>query len=225
MIIKDTIFEGNTVNPNDYKAGGGGLAVEFTRCKFLSSLSCSNDNQIKNTVYTIQDSTFTKNSAHQLNPKRLSYDLTGNQTFAGLGRGGGIYFSMRGNATGNRLVIENCTFADNTASTNGGGMYLALNDNSNTNNITVSNSNFIHNKCDHYGGGGLVIYSGPYIGNSISYTIVVEHSKFTSNVAKMGGGLCDCLERNHTAVSPHAYHYEVYQMQLAKQYCRTWLCN
>lgn len=198
VTIKESNFESNLVNPHNMTyAGGGGLVIEFTGCELLHLTDCSAISEIVGARYTIEDSKFVRNSAHQKDSKRISHNLKLKKSYAGLGRGGGLFISMRGQAHGNSFVIRNCDILGNTAGTFGGGMYLSIGQgNSYNNSVDISGCNFVNNTCTNYGGGGLFLSLFTYTAlNLVNNKVLMNHVNFSSNTARIGGGLSVLVQR------------------------------
>lgn len=136
---------------------GGGLHFELTYCGALYPFDCASqetDKYNNNSSYTIRNCTFVRNNStmgggfHQTfnkNPRGKHFDS--------IGRGGGISFLIKGNATGNRFVVENCRFHGNTADW-GAGYALYFQDKSNKNFVLVTDSLFDGNIAK-FGGGAV----------------------------------------------------------------------
>ncbi len=145
----------------------------------------------KYSKYIIENSNFTSNHARELDPQATSYFDRNSDASQSLGRGGGMYLTLRGQTNNNTFVILNCKFLNNTASTWGGGMYLILRDNATSNSIEIKDCEFKNNKCTTNGGGGLILSLINYHETKmISQTLIeVTDSKFIANTAKIGGGI------------------------------------
>ena len=109
---------------------------------------------------------------------------TGTFTFANLtflngnastGQGGAISSYM-----GTALIVDNCTFINNTAGPNGGAI------SSNYNPLTVTNSNFINNKAGSGAGWGGAILA---MGGGYSVPITIVGNNFENNIGGSGGAL------------------------------------
>ncbi len=109
---------------------------------------------------------------------------TGTFTFANLtflngnastGQGGAIS-SYQGTA----LIVDNCTFINNTAGPNGGAI------SSNYNPLTVTNCNFINNRAGSGAGWGGAILA---MGGGFSVPITITGNNFVNNSGGSGGAL------------------------------------
>ena len=136
---------------------GGGLHIEFTYCGALYPFECSDvetDKYNHGNNYTIRNCNFTDNNGTTAHRFKQTFNVNPcEKDFNSIGRGGGISFIIKGNATGNRFFIDDCTFLRNTADW-GGGYALYFQDNASNNSLRVSNSRFLRNTA-RYGGGAI----------------------------------------------------------------------
>lgn len=181
VVIQNSTFENNKLSNDTEYPGGGGVKIEFTYC--TNNETCRI--QVANTTYLIQDSVFTGNYVFEIEQIDSYFN---NGSYKGFGRGGGVFFVMRGRTRGNNITITNCKFVDNYASSWGGGAYLSLRDNPSNNIILISNSDFINNECESAGGGGIqvsLLTEGVLASNAITF----KDCNFIANHAKHGGGV------------------------------------
>ncbi len=187
--ILGSTFKNNTVSDRSRHSGGGGLKIEFTPCQFEDC------NYVTNSSYTIHDSSFINNSAFENHPNLSSYAYG---SFQGQGRGGGLYFTLRGDTNGNKLDMKNCMFVGNQATTWGGGVYLSFRDNSSSNDIRVESCTIDSNTCLHVGGGGVNLNFLTYKGTSKLNKVVFRDCSFVSNKGgTRGGGLAISSSREN----------------------------
>ncbi len=180
--ITNSIFEGNAVSVDSEYPGGGGLYIEFTFTLLDSNTMCCN-----NTQYSIINTIFRNNSVFERNSSLTKYFYYQRRSYQGLGRGGGLCIIWSGHSSHNDMIINNCTFRNNNATTWGGGAYISLRNNAN-NNITLINSNFMNNNCTEGGGGGLKVSLLSYKGSSSHNNLHFIDCTFIENTAKSGGG-------------------------------------
>ena len=181
--------------------GGGGVYVEFSYC-LPGNKSCFNatDEDIAltdhnaNSTYTFENCSFSRNNASNRNPTTggTTYILPHHQNHEAFGRGGGLSFFFKANATGNRVEIRNCSFLENRALW-GAGVFVEFQDTATGNSFLLSDSKFKGNELlagVNTAGGGVRI--GHYIfGSGVvkqGNSIVVENCLFTSNTGVSGGG-------------------------------------
>ena len=155
VVVSHSIFEQNNVSHLDSSLpGGGGLYVEFTYCTPGARDNCfhsTSDNQ--NSTYLVQNCTFVGNNASTLHPDATSYIRAKGSDFQGLGRGGGLCIIFKGNITGTKFNVSDCTFHGNSAIW-GGGLFIQFQDFPKDNSVTVTDSDFIENDGYVNGGGG-----------------------------------------------------------------------
>lgn len=115
------------------------------------------------------------------------------------GRGGGLSYFVRGNASEIDFVIESCTFHNNSA-TLGGGLLIELLDNAYGNHIAVRNTHFCSNFCpfttfSRSAGGGIrfshYVYGldGPLPITASRNELTIDNCIFFDNIALYGGGI------------------------------------
>ena len=198
--------------------GGGGVYVEFTQCP-PGRYECPNhSNQHKNSTYTFQRCTFSKNKASNLDPEKTSItDSTGSH-FQGLGRGGGLCIIFRGDAVNNSFQILESNFSENRAIW-GGGLYVSFQNSSEQNRVTVRNTSFEQNSACDYGGGGASVGHLFFKGETPHKENIIEFYSctFLKNKAKYGGGTFVYSSQSNTS-------YEELKNMIKFQGC-TWLEN
>lgn len=136
---------------------GGGLHLELTYCGALYPFDCGNletDKYNSRSIYTIRNCSFIRNNATVGAGIRQTFDTNPRgKTFNSIGRGGGMSFFIKGNATGNKFLIEYCNFSENAADW-GAGYALYFQDNSKRNLLLVRETLF-HRNTAKYGGGAV----------------------------------------------------------------------
>ena len=112
--ILNSNFSNNKVENGSSYAGGGGLVIEFTLYKLQSTEdhNCTR-NVMEDANYIIKNCIFDENQAY----KNSTYVYHSKKSFKELGRGGGLYISMRGHTEMNAFNITHCKFINNSAST------------------------------------------------------------------------------------------------------------
>ena len=101
------------------------------------------------------------------------------------GEGGGIYISPKGISSNNSIVVENCTFRNNTA-VYGGAIGVIFQDLSSETTLHIKNCNFHNNYAWERGGGAQQLGYGN-TAKVANNQIVVEDSEFIGNSAGWGG--------------------------------------
>jgi hypothetical protein len=136
---------------------GGGLHIEFTYCGALYPFECSDvetGHYNHGNSYTIRNCHFTRNNGMTDYKYNQTFDANPcEKDFNSVGRGGGISLIIKGNATGNQFLLDNCTFLQNTADW-GGGYAVYFQDNASNNTLNVTKSFFRQNTA-RYGGGAV----------------------------------------------------------------------
>ncbi|CAB4011408.1 Hypothetical predicted protein [Paramuricea clavata] len=136
---------------------GGGLHIEFTYCGAVYPFECNDietDKYNHGSRYTIRNCKFIDNTGTTGHVFKQTFNLNPcEKDFNSIGRGGGISYIIKGNATGNQFLVDNCTFLRNTADW-GGGYAVYFQDNATNNSLRVINSRFLQNLA-RYGGGAV----------------------------------------------------------------------
>ena len=200
-IIKNSHFTNNGNSPHH----GGGVHIEFPYCFPTSEYTCvSNysDYYKMNAVYNIIDCTFENNYALTPNARITTYIKPYNESHISFGRGGGLSFVLKGAAKNNKIVLDNCTFSNNSALF-GGGLYIDLLDETQHNIVTVNNSSFHMNQAIHVGGGAKVNFLSF---SNLSYqfnNVCFSHCNFNNNSAiEIAGGLSLLATKEQRFVFP-----------------------
>lgn len=145
-----------TYNHHRVRAGGG-LHIEFTYCAALYPFECTDlesEQYNHGSNYTIRNCYFINNNGTTANRFKQTFNVNPcAKNFNSIGRGGGISFIIKGNATGNQFLVDNCLFWQNTADW-GGGYVVYFQDNASNNSIRVTDSQFLQNVA-RYGGGAI----------------------------------------------------------------------
>lgn len=197
--ILHSLFENNTVR-NSTLPGGSGVYIEFTLCPpGIQNCSVSAKTTKNNSYYRLINVTLFKNYAKPIHgDENATFHYQDPEIVSnGLGRGGGLSITFKGDAKNNTIKVTNCKFSSNTASDWGGGLYSIFQDSPQNNTLYVSNTEFIQNYCDGKSGGGMdigfMLYSQtPPRGNNV----VFENCSFFGNEAISGGGAA--LYSSHT---------------------------
>ena len=207
--IQNCNFSHNAVEVDGTIPGGGGVYIEFSYC-----LPTSRDDNDHNDVcdsstnvppsnsngaeYTIEFTTFYKNSATVTHATDLTFILPHRSDHVAFGRGGGLSVYFKGNSTSNTIVVSNSMFTNNAALW-GAGLFVEHQDNSQNNTFEIRSSVIDSNICYNSeseskgtGGGGArigyIFFNDSYglvKGNDISFNNV----SFLNNKAYFGGGL------------------------------------
>ena len=145
-----------TYNHSRVRAGGG-LHIEFTYCAALYPFGCNDlekERYNHESNYTIRNCYFINNNGTTANRFKQTFNANPcAKDFNSIGRGGGISYIIKGNATGNQFLVDNCSFLQNAADW-GGGYVVYFQDNASNNSVRVINSQFLQNVA-RYGGGAI----------------------------------------------------------------------
>lgn len=141
---------------------GGGIYVQFTYCGSMYGNGCTDNDDIEHQKYIhhnnyiFQDCIFSRNYASeppQLPDTKNTDFLPPQKTdHMSLGRGGGLSLYLRGNASHNSFLVDNCSFIDNYAIW-GGGFFTEIVDSCFQNEVVITKSLFTGNKAKWAGGG------------------------------------------------------------------------
>lgn len=210
ITVTNCTFSNNSVDPNslDYP-GGGGFYVEFTYC-IPGDVHCqdsqrtivSHTSRNADAKYVFDNCTFVLNNASnpqlgQSAKNSTSFIVPFRADHMAFGRGGGLSIFVKGNATRNSFVVNNCHFINNSALW-GGGLFVEFHDNTSSNAVIVTGSSMKQNECfftADFGTAGGGMRLGHYVfGNSannesIGNHITISGCRFTKNSALNGGGL------------------------------------
>ena len=186
--IKNSLFTNNG-NAQQY---GGGVHIEFPYCYPTSKHLCvSNysDYYKMNSTYNIIDCIFEDNNALTPNASITTYNKPYNESHVSFGRGGGLSFVLKGAAKNNKIILDNCTFSNNSAIF-GGGLYIEVLDEAQHNVVTVNSSLFDMNKALHVGGGVKVNIISFSNSNNQYNDVHFSRCHFNNNSAmEIAGGL------------------------------------
>ena len=162
-------------------AGGGGLVIEANAV--TSQFHC-----------TIANSAFANNNAKSRKLSILSQATNPSEYF---GLGGGISVVFRGGTANNTVQLTGVKLENNTAQF-GGGLFLAFFDSTNGNTVTIDGIEVTNNTAMlevgrllpfASGGGILIDFAASQIDYPFNNTVEINHGKFISNTAQLGGGL------------------------------------
>lgn len=198
---------------------GGNVAVEFSYC-LPGDINCKSDEspsfQVTQSTYTFYRCEFqyilysSDKSTHPYNVPIVPYPH-GTEHMA-FGKGGGLSVIFKGRSSRNSIIIDTCTFHDNSAQW-GGGLYTSFADQSTDNTVTVVQSHFYMNEnpCSgnsrkwHQSGGAAQIdffyyppdddlwpgYRPSVLRNNVSF----YRTTFATNMACWGGAVSIVVSR------------------------------
>ena len=190
-------------NQNTYPqilgGGGGGFYIEFSYC-LLGNTECENGSaesytsHNQNSTYKFEFCIFNNNLATNREPKgQSSFIIPHRQNHEAFGRGGGLSVFFKANATGNKVIVNESVFTNNSALW-GGGLFVEFHDTATGNSVSVHNSSFGGNSVlpgSETAGGGMRI--GHFVfGDGVSVegnNITLTGCNFTWNTAESGGGI------------------------------------
>ena len=142
---------------NGTTRAGGGLHIELTYCGALYPFDCSDsetDQYNHGNVYIIRNCNFSDNNGMSGHIYKQTFQLNPcAKDFSSIGRGGGLTYIIKGNATGNQFFVHGCSFSRNIADW-GGGYAIYFQDNASNNSLFVRNTQFLQNTA-RYGGGAV----------------------------------------------------------------------
>ena len=201
-IITFSNFINNTAyNRSEYKAGGGGIAIEFLYCIpgdascSLNSSSYIPEKNRANATFLIENCLFKGNNASTGNYTDDSFVVPHVNYNVALGRGGGVSVLFKGNAQNNTVSMESNTICDNTAIW-GGGMLVEFQDRAMDNYVSVKNSSIVENQCMYdpctyqgTGGGGARVQMAGVDRGIERNAVFFINTIFEGNNAYFGGGL------------------------------------
>jgi predicted outer membrane repeat protein len=191
-----SIFSQNSPDPENkcsrnltYTRAGGGVYVEFTFEGAIPPFNKSNPERLayqNNNNYVIEGCTFEDNLApEQCFMNKIEFP-SGND-YMPFGRGGGMSFCVKGNATNNTARIRNCNFLNNEGVW-GAGLFVEFQDKTQNNTLHILGSTFSNNSNSTAGGAvrsGIPIWGGKLYPN----TIIHEDCIYENNSARLGGGV------------------------------------
>lgn len=170
-----------TYTHNRVRAGGG-LHIEFTYCAALYPFECNDletERYNHGSNYTIRNCHFINNNGTTAGRFKQTFDhYPCAKDFNSIGRGGGISYIIKGNATGNQFLVDNCLFLQNTADW-GGGYVAYFQDNASNNSLRVINSQFVQNAARY--GGGAMKYGTTIFGTFQDLTARIPNYYFHKN--------------------------------------------
>ena len=170
----------------------GGVYIEFPYC--FPGEKCNKTNiptkYVTNSQYIISGCTFINNEARNVldNPNRYIFPVQ--YYHVAFGHGGGLSVFFKGNASDCTVIVEDCTFTNNTAEL-GGGAYFDMQDSSNNNHVIMSGGNvFNGNTAADFGGGAYLSFIFvKKFGTIESSSYNISGTLFHGNNAVHGGGL------------------------------------
>jgi predicted outer membrane repeat protein len=191
--IRDSSFKENMVLPNDTLVfGGGSIYIEFTYCSPGYSI-CDPDSNThnKNSRYLIEGCEFEGNRASNEEATEqthiVQFRILPGSDGNNAGQGGGLHVIIKGSSFNNTVIVQNCTFYNNSALW-GGGIDAIFLDRASNNTFQVKGCIFSNNRAQDRGGGALQL---GFYGTEGIYlnSIVVENTKFVENSAGWGAAI------------------------------------
>ena len=198
VMVYNSTFRNNRVPSHELGQypGGGGFSVEFTFCKpWMSDPMCNDTMVNSDALYSFVDCTFKDNKATVTD--NVKYTTTAFGTgYTQFGRGGGLSVFFKGEATRNKVMIDNTKFVNNSAIW-GTGYHSDFLDCSADNQLIITSSSFINNHCYYNnsiygigtGGGGIRIALHYYNSTTHDNRIDIRLCYFMENSASYGGGV------------------------------------
>ena len=184
---------------NEYP-GGAGLYVEFTYCDpGVTEENCTHPvGYNSHSEYNITQCNFVRNVATTVGTNASNFTKPQRLDHQAFGRGGGLSIFFKGNATGNKFIIDSCYLTANTALW-GGGLFIEFQDNSHNNSIVHSGGIVYVNRCfnvtSYYQNSGTA-GGGSRIGFIALDENIVEHNSvqvfkviYLNNNCMIGGGV------------------------------------
>ena len=194
LLVEGSSFNGNSNQDNSLPSNGG-FYIEFVYCDpgKVDENCIQKNNFYAN--YIFKSNNFFYNNAINKIGSTLFY-LPYKSNYYSFGRGGGLSIVFKGNASHNKVTIDNCKFYGNRASW-GGGILVEFEDFSKNNKIIINNTHITANQVtakykNGYGtaGGGVRVGFVIFSQKSVEYnSILFENCSFSENKALCGGGL------------------------------------
>ena len=160
VTVSDSTFAHNAIPPtnglNSTYSGGGGVRIEFTYCASGLYQVCNDSmprDSVVHSLYTFRGCVFFNNTASAVFPYIYSFVHGSGNSVQGVGDGGGLSISVKGRASNNTFIVDNCTFLNNSAVW-GGGLFFLFQDSAQANSVCIQHSHFTENRAYMYGGGG-----------------------------------------------------------------------
>ena len=191
--IQNTNFTNNFV-PEDEQliySGGGGMYIEHTYCS-PGLVDCDYQNNLynKESVYRISGCNFINNHATTPPQQSSSVFVYQQKTESWhFGAGGGLLVILKGISSGNKFVVDSCTFENNSAGF-GGGVLINFQDFIRKNKFYFESCSMSKNHA-HFGGGGIAVGVLFYETDAIFDNLVsFRYTSFTQNFASSSAGMC-----------------------------------
>ena len=191
--IRDSSFKENMVLPNDTLVfGGGSIYIEFTYCSpGYSRCDPDSNTHNKNSRYLVEGCEFEGNRATNKEATEqahiVQFRLLPGSDGNNAGQGGGLHVIIKGSSFNNTVIVQNCTFHNNSALW-GGGIDAIFLDRASNNTFQVNQCIFSNNRAPDRGGGALQL--GFLGAEGISQnSIVVQNTKFVENSAGWGAAI------------------------------------
>ena len=164
---------------------GGGIHIELTNWSCDSYMCDIDTGSPKSSRFLIQKCNFEGNRVKHTEVNKPS----GSGRYFPLntdGQGGGLNVIVTG--VNNSIVVENCTFRNNSAD-EGGGMNVIFTENAESNVFHIVGCIFRVNEATERGGGALQLRLCGTDDQVNSNSISVEDTHFTGNSARLGGAV------------------------------------
>ena len=164
---------------------GGGIHIELTNWSCDSYMCDIDTGSQKSSRFLIQKCNFEGNRVKHTEVNKPS----GSGRYFPLntdGQGGGLNVIVTG--VNNSIVVENCTFRNNSAD-EGGGMNVIFTENAESNVFHIVGCIFRVNEATERGGGALQLRLYGTDDQVNSNSISVEDTHFTGNSARLGGAV------------------------------------
>jgi len=208
LSVVNSHFSDNSVTNDLEKPSNGGFYIEFCYCDPGNvSNNCTPHNNTEAT-YHFQSSYFTHNNALNINNDfNRTFYVPYKTNYFSFGRGGGLTIVLKGNASHNNIIVDDCHISYNAALW-GGGAFVEFEDDSYNNSILFNNTNFAFNQVvddpqgNGTGGGGarvdFLFFKDGFHNNNVTF----NECDFTNNSANHGGGLSLLTTPEQNVVSP-----------------------
>ena len=163
---------------------GGGVYIELSSRVPGSGQETARHHNT-GTWYSIKDCVFRGNRASTNNTGQRSV-LSESEDGINTSGGGGIHFVVNNSNSTNSMMIQNCTFYNNSARYGGGMHVVFLGRVNNNSKFSIEDCSFTGNRAN---GGGAVQVEHSVVHNSAHNTVSVLNTIFTHNTAGWGGAV------------------------------------
>ena len=195
LLVEDSHFLYNSVDPE--ALSNAAFYIEFCYCDpGVTHDNCTPHDNTGGT-YKFYSSYFIGNNVSKVNNYNRTFYIPYKNNYFSFGRGGGLSIVFKGDALGNAVNVEGCTFTENAALW-GGGVFVEFEDDSKSNTVDFINSNVEFNHVvndsptNGTGGGGArvdFLFFNESLENYHGNTVIFYHCHFFNNSANHGGGL------------------------------------